>query len=162
MDGGTVWNTNMISAIEHCLTIVDDESKITLDIAVCGSHYLEEMTDDKKAVGNLNRKNQIKDYYQSMGDIQEFMNAHPTVNYRHYVQPSGKVAGGMDMLNFDNSTNTWPMQMLGRKDGKAAVEMGEGIAFELLADWNQDANLQFEFPHFMDFIKDEFPNLFKD
>lgn len=89
MDGGTVWNTNLISAIEHCKTIVDDESQITLDIAVCGSHNLGPMDDDKKAIGNLMRKNEIKDYYSSMSDIQEFKQAHPTVNYRHYVQPSG-------------------------------------------------------------------------
>jgi predicted patatin/cPLA2 family phospholipase len=46
MDGGTVWNTNLISAVEKCMELVDDESKITLDIAVCSSHELEPMTDE--------------------------------------------------------------------------------------------------------------------
>lgn len=141
MDGGTVWNTNLISAIDHCMELVGDESKITLDIAVCGSYYLNDMDDDKKAIGNLMRKNEIKDYYKGMSDIQEFKQAHPDVNYRHYVQPSGKVAGGMDILSFDNSTVTWPMQMLGRKDGKAAVELGNEV-FTLFDYWTEDQNLQ--------------------
>lgn len=37
MDGGTVWNVNIDSAVKQCLTIVDDESKITVDVVVCGS-----------------------------------------------------------------------------------------------------------------------------
>ena len=35
MDGGTVWNVNISSAINGCLTKVDDESKITVDILIC-------------------------------------------------------------------------------------------------------------------------------
>ena len=26
MDGGTVWNTNLVSAVDRCLELVDDES----------------------------------------------------------------------------------------------------------------------------------------
>ena len=35
MDGGTVWDVNVISAIEQCLEVVDDVSKIVIDIAIC-------------------------------------------------------------------------------------------------------------------------------
>jgi len=35
MDGGTVWNTNLVSAVERCREIVDDDSQITLDVIVC-------------------------------------------------------------------------------------------------------------------------------
>ena len=37
MDGGTVWNINIDSAIQQCLEIVDDPSKITVDVIICGS-----------------------------------------------------------------------------------------------------------------------------
>lgn len=50
--------------------------------------------------------------------------------------------------------------MLGRKDGKAAVELGDGVIFELFDDWTGDQNLQFQFPNFMTFVKDEFPSIF--
>ena len=32
MDGGTVWNTNLVSAVDKCKELVDDDSKIILDI----------------------------------------------------------------------------------------------------------------------------------
>ena len=35
MDGGTVWNINLVSAIDRCMELVDDESQIVLDIVVC-------------------------------------------------------------------------------------------------------------------------------
>lgn len=35
MDGGTVWNTNLVSAVDKCLELVDDESQIVLDIILC-------------------------------------------------------------------------------------------------------------------------------
>ena len=37
MDGGTVWNTNLVSSIEKCREQVDDDSQIYLDIAICDS-----------------------------------------------------------------------------------------------------------------------------
>ena len=37
MDGGTVWNTNLTSAVQECAKIVDnDYSKIVIDVAICG------------------------------------------------------------------------------------------------------------------------------
>ena len=36
MDGGTVIDVNVPSAVEQCLELVDDESKIIIDIAICG------------------------------------------------------------------------------------------------------------------------------
>ena len=36
MDGGTIYGTNLVSAVNRCKEIVgDDESKITIDIIVC-------------------------------------------------------------------------------------------------------------------------------
>jgi predicted acylesterase/phospholipase RssA len=35
MDGGTVWNTNIISAIQKCRAHVDDDSQINVDIITC-------------------------------------------------------------------------------------------------------------------------------
>jgi predicted acylesterase/phospholipase RssA len=34
MDGGTVYNTNLVSAVKRCRETVDDDSEITLDIFV--------------------------------------------------------------------------------------------------------------------------------
>jgi len=37
MDGGTVYNINIEGAIQQCLEEVDDESKIIMDILICGA-----------------------------------------------------------------------------------------------------------------------------
>ena len=37
MDGGAIHNVNAISAIDECMKIVDDESKITIDVLVCNA-----------------------------------------------------------------------------------------------------------------------------
>lgn len=37
MDGGTVWDLNIDSAVKQCMDgVVDDYSQITIDILVCG------------------------------------------------------------------------------------------------------------------------------
>ena len=36
MDGGTVWNVNLTTAVQECMEIVDDYSDIIVDIAICG------------------------------------------------------------------------------------------------------------------------------
>lgn len=36
MDGGTVWNINLASAVQQCMEIVDDYSDIIVDVAICG------------------------------------------------------------------------------------------------------------------------------
>ena len=60
------------------------------------------------------------------------MLAFPEVNFRYYVSPSGKTPGGLNMLNADNKTITWPLQEMCRKDGANAVKLGEGYSFNQL------------------------------
>jgi len=56
MDGGTVYNTNLVSAVNRCKEIVgDDESKIIVDIVVCSSHDLPAWTETKNAMSNYLR-----------------------------------------------------------------------------------------------------------
>ncbi len=40
MDGGTVWDVNIDSAIKWCLEKVDSLNKITIDIMLCGVNDL--------------------------------------------------------------------------------------------------------------------------
>mmetsp|Transcript_1538 Transcript_1538/g.2713 ORF Transcript_1538/g.2713 Transcript_1538/m.2713 type:complete len:338 (-) Transcript_1538:193-1206(-) len=135
MDGGTVWNTNLVSAVERCREQVDDDSQITLDIVLCGSSKLAHWEDKNNAYANWLRFGDIKSYYDDMADILEFKQAYPQVNYRHLVAPSEPLKGGLSLLNFDNETNTYPMQMLGRLDGENAQKSGEGFYFAKLEEW---------------------------
>jgi hypothetical protein len=61
MDGGTVWNTNLVSARNRCRELVDDDSKITMDILVCDDNQLDAWESQNNAVSNYLRFNGIKD-----------------------------------------------------------------------------------------------------
>ena len=40
MDGGTVWNTNLATAINRCREQVDSDEDIIMDVIVCGNPQL--------------------------------------------------------------------------------------------------------------------------
>lgn len=55
IDGGSVWNLNLVSAIQRCKEIVDDESKITIDVIDCLTYKSPDYTDEA-------RKNTIENF----------------------------------------------------------------------------------------------------
>lgn len=55
MDGGTVWNTNLGSAINRCLEVVDDESQIVVDIVMCGGSHLDKVKETGNTIENYMR-----------------------------------------------------------------------------------------------------------
>jgi hypothetical protein len=154
MDGGSVWNTNMVSAIERCREEVDDDSQITLDIVLCQGAELPAWDSKGKAEESYLRYKDIREYYDSMSDVLEFKMAFPNVNFRHLVFPHEKLPGGLNLLNFDNKTNTWPMQMKGREAGKNAQISGEGFYFAKMDEWVNNETLREQYPRVGDYIGD--------
>ena len=69
MDGGTVWDVNISSAINGCLDLVDDQSKITVDILICGNSEMKSDTSTNNTIDNLLRSHQIKSYYSGINAI---------------------------------------------------------------------------------------------
>ena len=74
-----------------------------------------EESSTKHTVENIMRKHAMKSYYHGLVNVIQTQVAHPNVNYRYLVQPSGEYPKLWNLLNFENS-NTWPMQEEGRKD----------------------------------------------
>jgi len=72
IDGGSVWNTNLVSAVERCKELVDDESQITLDIIECSGHEVAPWKDRKSALGNILRFQDVKGFHDSTADVNEF------------------------------------------------------------------------------------------
>ena len=62
------------------------------------------------------------------------------------------------MLDVTNSTTTWPMQMQGRKDGAAVVQLGEGAMFEKMEEWNNSPELKSKYPFLGSYMR----TLFKE
>jgi hypothetical protein len=95
----------------------------------------------------------IKDFYQGVSDIFDFKQAYPNINFRHYITPSEPLAGALGILDFNNATMTWPMQMTGRLDGENALKDGDGFMFKKLDEWKEDYLIQKKFPKIGDYIK---------
>lgn len=70
MDGGTVYNVNMEAAVRQCMEIVDDESKIIIDVYICGEPNLPE-TLEKSGHGweNYYRAHQLRKYYGNIDNL---------------------------------------------------------------------------------------------
>lgn len=146
MDGGTVYNTNLVSAVERCREQVDDDSQITLDVIICDDYHIEEWHDQNDALNNYMRFTDFKSSYDGMADVYNFKQAYTKINYRYYIQPSVPLPGGLSLLNFDNKTNTFPMQMQGRLDGENAIKDGPGHMWKMMDNWRANSTLQVEYP----------------
>jgi hypothetical protein len=107
IDGGSVWNLNLATAIQRCQEIVDDDSQITLDIIDCftSSAPAYEGKDKRRALDNYNRYFDLKNYHTGIADTAEVMMEFPKVNYRHYVMPS-QTLPTMSIMDGTNSTCT--------------------------------------------------------
>lgn len=146
MDGGTVYGTNLVSAVNRCKEIVgDDESKITMDIVVTQGHEIGSW-DDRSSRGTQLRFKELKEYHDSIADIHAFKQAFPDVKFRYYVEPTGPLCKALEMIDVTNKTVTWPMQLQGRKDGNAVVQLGEGAMFKKMDEWNESPELKAQFP----------------
>jgi len=100
MDGGTVWNTNIVTAADKCRQLVDDDSQIIMDIVLTGDHEIHEEMDTGNAINNFLRYYGIHTYYKHFNDVLEFKRSRPDIQYRYLVMPSGKVASGLRMILF--------------------------------------------------------------
>ena len=135
VDGGTAMGLDAISAVEKCLELVDDESKITMDIMLLDRFAIpEHELDDGDTLKNMVRMHSIKHYYKGLENVITTMLSHPNVNYRYILEPSGDYPKLWNLLNF-GPENTWPMQENGMADAKAALEKGPGVGFQKYHDW---------------------------
>ena len=121
IDGGSTWNSNIISAIDRCRTKVDSDSKIVVDYIFCFHHSIAEKNATQNAFNNYLRFGQIQSYQKSMHDVYEVQRANPEVQYRYFVMPSAAHLG--NMMDFSNRT-TGPAIELGKSDGLNAIQQG--------------------------------------
>jgi predicted acylesterase/phospholipase RssA len=87
MDGGTIWNLNLVSAVQRCQNEIgaENESDITIDLIICGNNKLNGWEDRDNGYENYMRWKSINDYHSGLDDIFEFKQAFPDVNFRYFV-----------------------------------------------------------------------------
>jgi len=108
MDGGTVFNVNMEAAVRQCLDVVDDESKIIIDVLICGAEGAPEVvTKTGNGWESYFRGRNVRKFYGSTSSLAYSMAAHPKVQMRHIVHQNVGAYTGTSQLNFDGDF-TWP------------------------------------------------------
>lgn len=65
------------------------------------------------------------------------------------------MANGLDLLNADNATVTWPMQMLGRLDGENAVKQGDGYMIGKLKEYFTNSTIRAQYPSAAKYISSQ-------
>lgn len=150
-DGGAIYNTNLISAVEKCNSEGYSDDKIVLDIVICGHHDpIKEEKASGTTIENYFRAWYLQSEKKSLRNVYEFMRARPEIDFRYFVYPSIDI-GPMSSQHLNFSGNyTEPMIELGMKDGKSHVEAGKGKHFDLLKEFMEFQDEQ-EMPHVHNF-----------
>ena len=124
MDGGTIWNVNIASAVEQCKKMGFEEKDIIMDIFITEVHELPEpITHTGHTLANYIRRWDWFIYYNGLDAIKAQMRSHPDVTYRHVVEQKERLSG-LDEIKFDNAT-TWQAQEWGRQAAKNLIECGQ-------------------------------------
>lgn len=87
MDGGTVYNINIEGAVRQCMDLVDDESKIIMDVLICGAPDSPEVIEEAgNSWTNYFRGRNIEQFYGNTDSLAQSIKAHPTMKMRHIVK----------------------------------------------------------------------------
>ena len=86
MDGGTVWDTNVMSAITGCMGLGFPEEQIEVDILICSDPHLTKSSGQNSTMSSWMRARQIKSYYQDTNSIDSALRAYPNVNWRYLIK----------------------------------------------------------------------------
>lgn len=156
-DGMGAWNLNLVTAIERCRELVDhDDTKISVDILNVitepdPTHPPQPSHEKYHTLENWVRYQQIRTNRALTKDVYDALAIYPEVNFRHYVGPSQHmpVQGFMDATN---ATCTWPMQLLGRKDGKQAVTGKGPDIFAKMREHRKSKELQTKWPRIETYV----------
>lgn len=107
MDGGTVWNINIDSAVNQCLDMGSTREEITIDIVNCGGVGLNPPHEEEAAtsLGNYRMARDLASYYKQTINMIEEIKAAPGLNIRYFFRESN-TGCTLNQLNF-NGDATW-------------------------------------------------------
>lgn len=100
MDGGTVWNSNLESAINRCREIVDKDEDIIMDVIICDDLQLQVLNLTGNTIENYLRSWMITLYHRAVADVREQRIANPKVQYRYFFMASKGLDSPLDLLTF--------------------------------------------------------------
>jgi len=83
MDGGTVWNLNLNTAVQQCLDDGFTSENIIVDVAICGYTSFPETDIEKNSMKNWQTARSVRDYYLNSNSLWEQAKAYPGINMRY-------------------------------------------------------------------------------
>jgi len=135
MDGGTVWNTNLGSAVDRCREMVDKDEDIVMDVIICTGGKLDAINATGDTIENYMRSLLIIAQFKALEDIKKFRQAQPNVTYRYFFMASKPLAPVQDLLSFTPEI-IQPMIDIGKGDADTIVKTTKpGESFKVVDDW---------------------------
>jgi len=132
---------------------VDDESKITIDVVVCGSPPTptSKWAPGNDAIADYMYARNIHSFYSNADNLAEEKSAYPNINWRYLFQQSENQLSGLAELTFDNA-NTWPLQENGRQVAMTTLQAGEGTVFKYLEEYHASQDLKKKHGHWLNYM----------
>jgi len=135
VDGGSIWNTNIFSAVDGCREMGFDDSNIIVDYVLCGGQTLKKRsTDDFHALKHLLNARDISNFYSGMADVERSKIFYPDVNFRYTIAPSEQISEAFIPLDFSPAHKQRCIDV-GVKDALNAIKLGEGVYGDILLDY---------------------------
>jgi predicted patatin/cPLA2 family phospholipase len=152
MDGGTVWNTNLASAVDRCREIVDRDEDIIMDVIICSDGKLDTMNTTGDTIENFLRSFTVSGYHKSLEDVREFRRSMPNVTYRYFFMASKPLSSVFELLEF-NLAVIQPMIDIGKEDAKTIVTTTKpGESFKKVDDWVDSPHIRAEYPNLAHYL----------
>ena len=130
MDGGTAYNLELPTLVEHCRSLGFTDSAIVLDvILVSPTLRVNEWSKPGKALTMFWRQHEIRSMKKKSDDLISFMRAEPGLKYRYLVKPDEKLIWEVNFVDFDPDRSKRLIET-GREVASKVVGLGEGVMFE--------------------------------
>lgn len=135
-DGSAVYDIDMFSAINKCLSMGYKQDDIVVDVIMSSASNLQKIQGQNlKSIGMLLRYLDISSFYGSMDGVLRAKFAFPQIKFRYAIAPSKPLPWEYLPLNL-NETQVQEIIEIGEQDAKNAVEQGHGISFDHLIHYH--------------------------
>lgn len=146
------------------MELVDDPSKITIDVLLLGSMKEFEVkpehsnsgwfgsnaSEHDQSFSNFMRGRDIKYQYNNSNSIIQVMRANKQVNWRYILQQDN-ANSGINQIKFDGQL-TWPLQEAGRQAAQDALQWPQGLSSVMYQNWMSTDQIKNEYPSFQEYM----------
>ena len=135
-DGGCLINLDVFEAINKCYSIVQDYSKIVVDLLFDSKVAALPSSYSFNTLQVIGRVMQINSYIGGIWYYNQAQLAYPKTKFRYVVIPTQDMPGGIVPLNFTQSVLETEVNM-GKQDAANVIKMGENGRERIIAAYQE-------------------------